>query len=143
MSKKKTDSEKEMLGPQMSMENMNGGAMTPLDGEMPTGDMMDATTEILSDQMKAEFSEMPLGDMTDDKSSSFEGSTPTMVAEMPQAQMNANGGATPFNVQNFSGGNEMPSGSMEEDAATPGVKQHQSNTIEIPGSWKLQLTYSS
>ncbi len=73
---------------------------------------------------------MPRGDMN-------AGSPPASLSdagEMPRGEMTASPGAFTGNTADGKPG-EMPRGAMTQDAATAG-----SESIELPGTWKLTLT---
>jgi len=142
MSKNKTNSENEMPGAQMPMENMDGGQMPSGDGEMPQGMMMDDVSESMNEQMPPEFNEMPIGDMMADTPQNFSGQK-TTTGEMPQGNMTDNSSTAFYNAKNISGDGEMPVGDMNNEISLFAADKEKLKTIEIPGNWKLQLKYSS
>lgn len=142
MNKNKTNSESEMPGAQVPMENMGDGQMPSGDGEMPLGMMMDEHSESMNDQMPSVFSEMPSGDMMADAAGNFSGQEANM-GEMPQGNMTDDSSTTYYSAQNISGNGEMPAGDMNNEISLYAAEKEKLKTIEIPGNWKLQLKYSS
>jgi hypothetical protein len=118
----------------------------PLAGsEMPPGNMTDST-ENFSDQKPLSGVEMPTGSMS--------AATDDFTDQMPPPSDNLGGGEMPGgnmtdnpppsgSAQAVSGAGEMPTGNMSGDTTASAKEQDKQKIIEIPGSWKLHLTYVS
>lgn len=132
----------EILGSEMPSGNMNDGQMPSLDGEMPMGTMND-NPQNFSGEMPASGNEMPLGNMNDmqDNSSTQMSSS---NSEMPIGNMGNGMQSTSVESQiDIHTHEEMPTGGMNDESAAIKAEKNNLKTIDIPGSWKLQLTHSS
>ena len=86
---------------------------------------------------------MPQGKMNGEATDNFSGQMPLEGGEMPFGSMTENGGTAFLGAQEPLTEDEMPIGDMNEEGATLDSAQDKLKTIDIPGSWKLQLIYSS
>lgn len=143
MSKKMINAENEMpgAGGEMPMGSMNGNSIQPENGEMPAASMAEDPAALSAGLMPHETAEMPSGNMNPGTAASNSGQMPLAI-EMPAGSMNEFNSNAFFSSPQSSGIGEMPVGSMNGYAAKEEAGEDKVKTIEIPGSWKLQFTYS-
>ncbi len=147
----KTENEMPSTGSEMppgnmtdSPENLND-QMPKSENEMPPGNMVH-NAENFSNEMPlgGGGGEMPRGNMTESNDNFSDQLSPSNMGgnEMPPGKM-TDSNQVSGSVQALSDVNEMPLGNMNGDAAAGNAEQDKAKTIEIPGTWKLQMTYIS